>query len=544
MTDHAALVRRALSPEAAEEFDRRVREQGDHLVAAIGAGAFDNDALTLGMELEAYAVDEDCRLAELPTDVFDPAAKELGLHNAEINADPTPLSAEGITDQAETLAADLETTRERAREHGLEVVLDAMWTVPPTEGTVEYLNDVEIDRGDLAEGEGTTAEPPVVPGPDPDDPVVVARNMRRDPRYGALDNEALRRAGGVLSFDVPGATVDFYSILFESFATSIQPHVQVPDVDAFPRYHDLATRTLGPLLALSANSPFLPADCYDDDVDPGRVVEDTHHELRIAAFEQSMNQACRKVRVPDDLDDPTDVVEHVVADDTYAPFLAEWVGAGSTDPDSETGDGPTVGDDPVDIGDCWEFDYKRGTFWRWVRGVVCGDAVAEACDERSLRIEYRPLPTQPTVRDIVGMQVLTAGLLHGLAVSAHPLRELPHAAAERSFYAAVEAGLDADLAWLTADGERTDDREAVFAEVFEFARRGLDEQGIDRETQERYLDPIEARVERGVTPSGWKKRQVQAALDDGATFEEALTAMQREYVRLSREHETFVDWLR
>jgi len=538
MTDHAALVRRALSPEAAEAFDRRVREQADRLADAIEAGAFDNDALTLGMELEAYAVDEDCRLAELPADVFDPAAKELGLHNAEINAAPTPLSADGIAAQAETLAADLETTRERAREHGLEVVLDAMWAVAPAEGTVQYLNDVEIDRGELADGDASTAEPPVVPGPEPDDPVVVARNMRRDPRYGALDNEALRRADGVLPFDVPGATVDFHSILFESFATSIQPHVQVPDVDAFPRYHNLATRTLGPLLALSTNSPFLPADCYDAGVDPRRVVSETHHELRIAAFEQSMNQACHKVRVPEDLDAPTDVVEHVAADDTYAPFLAEWVDEESTD----TGDDSDL-DGPVDIDSCWEFDYKRGTFWRWVRGVVCGDPVDAACDERSLRIEYRPLPTQPTVRDIVGMQVLTAGLLHGLAVSDHPLEELPRGAAERSFYSAVENGLDADLAWLTADGERTDDHETVFGEVFEYARRGLDEQGVDRETQNRYLDPIEARVERGVTPSIWKQRQVETALDDGATFDEALTAMQREYVRLSRERGTFVDWL-
>ncbi|MEF8852070.1 MAG: hypothetical protein V5A28_06600 [Haloarculaceae archaeon] len=528
MTDHGALVRRALAPEAAEAFDRRVREQGDRLVEAVEAGAFDNDALTLGMELEAYAVDEDCRLAELPEAVFDPAAKELGLHNAEINADPTPLSTEGIERQAEALAADLATTRERAREHGLEVVLDAMWTVPPAAGTLDYLNDVEVDAGT---GDADPGSAPVVPGPDPEDPVVVARNMRRDPRYGTLDNEALRRADGVIPFEVPGAALAFHSILFESLATSIQPHVQVPAVDAFPRYHDLATRTLGPLLALATNSPFLPADCYGDG-DPERVVADTHHELRIAAFEQSMNQACEKVRVPADLDAPTDVVDHVVADDTYAPFLEEWVADERTGPDAG----------PVDIDACWEFDYKRGTFWRWVRGVVCGDAVDGACDERSLRIEYRPIPTQPTVRDVVGMQVLTAGLLHGLATSDHPLRELPHEAAERAFYSAVEEGLDGDLAWLTADGERTDDRGAVFAEVFEYARRGLAEQGVDAATRDRYLDPIEARVERGVTPSIWKRQRVREALEDGVDFDEAIAAMQREYVRLSRERETFADW--
>jgi hypothetical protein len=139
--------------------------------------------------------------------------------------------------------------------------------------------------------------------------------------------------------------------------------------------------------------------------------------------------------------------------------------------------------------------------------------------------------------------VLTAGLLHGLATSDHPLRELPHEAAERAFYAAVEDGLDADLAWVTADGERTGDSDVVFAELFEYARRGLAEAGVDAATRDRYLDPIEARVDHGVTPSVWKKRRVREALDDGATLEEALTEMQREYVRLSREHETFADWL-
>jgi len=572
MTDHAALVRRSLSDPP--EFDRRVREQGEGLADALAAGAFDNDAATLGLELEVYAVDaDDLSLAPIPEDVFEgPADKELGLHNAECNAAPSRFDEAGLAAQAEAVAADLTATRERAREHGLEIVLDAMPAVAPAEGTVAYLDDVEVRQG---EGPAETATGPVVPGPDPDDPVLVARNMRRDPRYGALDNEAVRRAGGSILFSVPGADLSFRTILFESLATSIQPHVQVPDVSAFPRYHNLATRTLGPLVALAANSPFLPGDCYDLDaagLTPTELVAETHHELRIAAFEQSMNQACRKVRVPDDLTEPTDAVGHVVADDTYAPFLRGWVEDVPADLDqvaedgdavAETADEPgaTDGDASTDSDDAstdrsatdastdddtrdpWEFDYKRGTFWRWVRGVPGGDAVAGACDEQSLRIEYRPLPTQPTVRDVVGLQALTAGLLHGLVAADHPVADLPWEAAEASFYAAAEDGLDADLAWVDADGERTNDPEVIFGEVFEYARRGLDEQGVPAAARDRYLSPIEARWERGVTPSAWKKDRVRAHLDDGLDLEGALAAMQGEYVDLSRERETFVEWL-
>ncbi|WP_123534959.1 hypothetical protein [Halosimplex salinum] len=559
MTDHVSLVRRSLA--GTDDFDRRVREQADRLVDALGEGRLDNAAATLGLELEVYALDgagEDATLAPIPESVYDgPADKELGLHNAELNAAPSRFDENGIAAQAEEITADLAATRERAREHGLEVVLDAMPAVAPADGTHAYLDDVEVRGGPAGADDGTDPaeeRPVVVPGSGPDDPVLVARNMRRDPRYGALDNVAVRRSGGEIDFSVPGATAGYRTILFESLATSIQPHVQVPDPAEFPRYHNLATRTLGPLLALSANSPFLPGDCYDETVDPEALVDETHHELRIAAFEQSMNQGCRKVRVPDDLEDPADAVEHVVADETFAPFLREWIEsearsasevsgrsprAGGEDSDVETG-GQKGGDPASDV---WEFDYKRGTFWRWIRGVAGGDAVDGACDERSLRIEYRPLPTQPTVRDIVGLQVLTAGLLRGLVAADHPLETLPWADAEESFYAAVADGPDADLAWVTADGDRTEDTDEIFGEVFAFARRGLDEQGVGEATRDRYLAPLEARWEAGVTPSAWKQARVREHLDDGGDLETALARMQGEYVELSRERDSFADWI-
>ena len=538
MTDHVSLVRRSLA--GTDDFDRRVREQADCLAAALEAGTFDNTAATLGLELEVYAVDgtgDSAALAPVPEDVFDgPADAELGLHNAELNAAPSRFDDDGVVAQAEEVAADLAATRERAREHDLEVVLDAMPAVAPTPGTHAYLDDVAVHGG--RSGTATADEDGhVVPGGGPDDPVLVANNMRTDPRYGALDNEAVRRADGEIEFSVPGATAGYRTILFESLATSIQPHVQVPDPTEFPRCHNLAVRTLGPLLALSTNSPFLPGDCYDGDVDPHDLVDDTHHELRIAAFEQSMNQGCRKVCVPDDLDSPADAVEHVVADETFAPFLEEWIE--SEGEDVETGG--QKGGDPTST--AWEFDHKRGTFWRWVRGVAGGDAVDGACDQQSLRIEYRPLPTQPTVRDIVGLQVLTAGLLRGLVAADHPLGDLSWDAAERSFYAAVEDGIDADLAWVTGDGERTNDSDEILGEVFEYARHGLDEQGVSTATGDRYLAPLEARWEAGVTPSVWKQRRVREHLSDGADLETALIRMQGEYVDLSCECESFAEWI-
>ena len=514
MTDIEAIVERSLAEETVGPFTDRIKTQADALREAIAAGEMDNDEFAVGLEMEVYAVsrpdtDEETRdgeLARLPASVFDGTAnKELGLHNAELNTDPNVFDGEGLATQADSIAERFEAGQSDARDANCKLVLDAMWTVPPAEGTLDYLDSVDW-HGD----------------------VTVAENMRPAPRYVAIDNHARRLADGEVTLDVPGAEHSFQTILFESLATSIQPHLQIPAAEAFPDYYNAAIRTLGPVLALSANSPFLPADCYNDVSDPYTLVSETHHELRIAAFEQSVNQTeSDKVRVPRDIADATDVVDRVVADDMYAPFLREWV---------HDGDRETFHDE------YWEIDHKRGTYWRWLRCVVGGDPVGTG-DERSLRIEYRPIPTQPTVRDVVGMQALTAGLIRGLVATDHPLAAMPWADAERSFYNAVENGLDAELSWVSANGQQTTDSDTIFEEVFEYARTGLRESGVDDADIDHYLAPIEARWEHDTTPSAWKKARVREGLDEGLDLSTAITEMQREYIRASSQHSSFAEWV-
>ena len=233
--------------------------------------------------------------------------------------------------------------------------------------------------------------------------------------------------------------------------------------------------------------------------------------------------------MPRDIGTTADVVDRVLEDDRYAPFLREWIDGGG---------------EPAGLADrIWEFDHKRGTYWRWLRCVIGGDRVDTANDERSLRIEYRPIPTQPTVADVVGMQALVAGALRGLIEADHPITELPWSAAESSFYNAVEDGLDAELAWVTADGERTDDTGIVFEELFEHARSGLAAAGVPADDIDRYLSPIEGRWRERTTPSSWKKGRVRDALDGGTDLAGAIEAMQREYIARSREADAFVGWL-
>lgn len=523
--EYVAAVRTSLSPATRAEFAERVETQADAVTADLSAGRLDNTDFAIGLELEAYATTPDGTLARVPTGLFGTEGRnpELGVHNLELNTRPDTLDGPGLRRQARQLRelvssvhGDLPADRRLA--------IDAMWTIPPEAGTRSYLS-----RGTERDG------------------VFFSANMHADARYYALDQEVRNRAGGTIELSVPGVDLAVPSILLESLAASMQPHLQIPDAAAFPRYHDLAIRTMGPVLALAANSPFLPADCYRSTADPSAVADllaDLPHEHRIPVFEDAINAGLdpdeRKVRVPRDLEHPAELPSRVVADVTYAPHLT---------------DRPVAANDASEPGVPYadripEYRHKRGTYWRWVRGVVGGDVPRGPDGESSpgnhtasVRLEYRPLPTQPTVRDTVGFQALVVGLLRGLVLEDHPLQELSWSAAEDAFYAAVDDGLDATLAWTTADGRRTNDPDRIYGEVFEYARRGLAASGVDGTTVDWLLDPIEARLKARTTPAVWQRERVLARVRAGATLPEAIGETKRAYLQRATSAESFADWL-
>jgi len=282
------------------------------------------------------------------------------------------------------------------------------------------------------------------------------------------------------------------------------------------------------VLALSTNSPFLPTDLYNVVDDPHRLVDETPHELRIPIFEQTVNPGeYTKACCPDDINSPTDIVDRVVEDWTCGPFLQEWKTAKPTDT-SEV------------VDDYWEFSHKYGTYWRWIRSIIGTDVTGSGGG--SLRIEYRPLPTQPTVRDICSLHWLTTGLIRGLVAVDHPVLDVDDSDAHARFYTAVADGLNAELHWRTADGETTTDPELIYPDLFAVARRGLREQGHTDTEADRLLAPMVDRWERRETPSQWKKARVRDALDNGKSLTEAITQMQTTYNRKSRHGEPFSAW--
>jgi phytoene dehydrogenase-like protein len=143
---------------------------------------------------------------------------------------------------------------------------------------------------------------------------------------------------------------------------------------------------------------------------------------------------------------------------------------------------------------------------------------------------------------VAGFQALVAGLVHGVVVTDHPLPDLSRAAAAESFYAAVRDGLDADLAWVTRDGDRVDDPEHIYPDLFAVARAGLRDRGFEDGTIDDLLAPVERRWTERTTPAAWKRAWVRDRLDDGADLAAAVEATQRDYFGQMSTDAPFVDW--
>jgi hypothetical protein len=327
--------------------------------------------------------------------------------------------------------------------------------------------------------------------------------------------------GAGMALAAPHVDLDAETVMPESLITSIQPHYQVPQAVDLPEYFRYALRVAGPLVALAVNSPFFPPDLYT--ADPEVVLADCPMENRIGVFESVLNAPDDpKVRFPEDVSNLDEAVDAVAEDPTVVPMLQESTGRF---------------DDRFA-----HFRHKHGTFWRWVRPVFDGASRQAA----NARIEFRPLPCQPTVRDSVAFLATFAGLMESLTTREHPVYHLDWADARENFYAAVQSGLEAELSWITRDGDRTTDAETAFGELFDHARDGLELRGLDEGEADSYLEPLERRVEAGLTPARWKFHEVERRYERGVPFTEAVWGMQADYV--DRQAETlvegcFTDWL-
>ena len=499
-SDLVDSVRDVLAVDA-ESFEERVRADADVVKEEIAAGTFDNPQAIIGLEYEFYAVTDDGSLARVPRRVlkFVGFEKELGLHNAEMSTSPQPLNQYGLRAQEAEVQARLAAALAPMDAEGLHLVSDGMWTIPPEGETARgYLTDSVEQDG-----------------------VTIATNMSASSRYHAMANTD-RPVG--MKLDAPHVHLEADTVMPEALITSIQPHYQVPQAVDLPTYYRYALRFAAPLLALGVNAPVFPPDLYDDDATPEEILADAWQESRIDVFETVLNVPGEhaKVSFPEDLESVSEAVDRVAADNTIVPMPVS--GSGRFDDEFA------------------HWRRKHGTYWRWVRPVLGGASREEA----NARIEFRPIPGQPTVRDSISFQAAFAGLLENLPRTEHPLYELDWTDARDAFYDAARNGLGADLQWIDADGNRVTDTKELYADLFEQAGAGLQRRGLSSEDAAKYLWPLRQRARHTVTPAAWKRERIREALDEGNTFENAVYAMQFQYIGNQREtllSGSFADWV-
>ncbi|WP_299268905.1 hypothetical protein [Halorientalis sp.] len=514
----AARVREALAVDA-EAFQTRAEAEAEELIDEVYDGTFDNSQAIVGLEQELYAVDDRTdALMRVPRQLLDRIGfeKELGLHNAEIQTSPVPLSRYGLEEQEAELQAHVDAAQKAVGRENIQLVSDGMWTVPPNgETATSYLCD-------SIEADGTPAG-----GDSADDQrepfgARIATNMSDAVRYHTMANTDYPSG---LQVDAPHVHLEADTVMPESLITSIQPHYQVPHAIDLPEHFTYALRVAGPLAALGANSPFFPPGMYDD-VSASRILADAWMEHRITVFEDVLNpptgEGDPKVCFPPDFDTVEDAIRDIAEDRTIVP---------------------------MNIPEGQRFDdrfrhlrHKHGSYWRWVRPVFDGGSRTAA----NARIEFRPLSGQPTIRDAVGFQALFAGLMESLPRREHPVRNLDWQTAKANFYAAVCDGLQAEFTWLTADATETSTVDDIYSEVFEYARDGLELRGLSTEAARRYIRPLRERVDRRTTPARWKHGLVERQVERGVPLTEAIWGMQARYVENQTEtlvEGTFADWL-
>jgi hypothetical protein len=486
-----------------EQFEARAARQAQRLKEELSQGSYTSSAMTLGIELEGNVVDESGDVVPVPELLFEtgPFQTESAAHTIEINSDPKPFTSNGYKRHSKQVEEKIAETRAELNQHGLRLVLNGTWLRSQGDA-VDYLTAHE-EEGDL----------------------VYATHLRDDPRYYRIDNGVLQAGGGVSHLDVPGIDRTFPSMLYECLGVTFQPHLLVPDPSQFPAYHNTAIRTMAPILALATNVPFLPPELYNEVKAPHRLVDRTYHELRVPVTEQAVNipDHPKKARVPKDINSIEEIIDRIADERIYIPPPIDQLDDG--------GEGIA------------EFRLKRQSFWRWVRPVFGGGAVDNACTEQAVRLEYRPVSTQPHWQDIADLQALISGALYGLVEQDHPVTILDWHVARENFDAVVESGIHAEMSWITANGSRTTDTDRIYEDLFDAAEWGLRQRGFSVVDISKRLEPLKRRWRTHKTPSIWKKQQVSDALSTGCSLETAIYEMHHRYRANQTENDRFIEWM-
>ncbi len=425
-------------------FAARLASETDRLRQLFAAQAFECESPVGGFELEAWLVDKQAVpvpenvgfLAQLSNPEVVP---ELSLFNFEINVAPQILRGAALARFHQNLRFNWEHCRRVAKQDERNVM--AIGVHPA------------IDDGQL-----------------------VPENMSQSQRYKALNAQIFAmRQQRPLAIDIHGRQhleLVHHDVMLEAATTSFQIHLQVEQRHAV-RTYNAAQIVSGPLVALSANAPYL-------------FGVDVCAESRIPLFEQSIDLG-----------------------EKYKPrvtFGTDYVQSSLMECFQENIDAYPVLIPASQFSDDGDFAHLRlhnGTIWRWNRPLIGFNA-----DGRPhLRIENRVVPAGPTMVDMIANAAFYWGVVHTLSrEQVPPEGRLAFAATRDNFYSATRDGFDCELTWL--NGKRYACCDLLKQELLPMAREGLYALGIDGADISRYLDVLSQRIDNQQNGTNWQRRWV------------------------------------
>ena len=426
-----------------QRYEAALAEEMTLLHSWFAEGRFSSRHSVGGLELEAWLIDADA--APLPINeaylqrlAMPTVVPELSRFNIELNVAPQFLAGDGLG--------------------RLEQELRSTW---------QHCTKVasEMDASVLAVGILPTVA----------DHHLVAANMSAMQRYHALNEQVLRlRHGRALNLNIVGREhlhSQHHDVMLEAAATSLQVHLQVT-ADNAARYYNASIIASAPLVAASANSPYL-------------FGKDLWDETRIPLFEQAVDLGAPARRVTFGSGYARGGLECCFHENSeHYPILL-----------------PLDFKEPLEL--MAHVRLHNGTIWRWNRPLLGFDEDGTP----HLRIEHRVLPAGPTFTDMLANIAFYYGLSTALANRSNaPETLLPFATARDNFYEAARRGLDSVVHW--DDGKRWPMVQLLQKELLPMARGGLEHLGVDGAAIARHLDLVEARITDGQNGAAWQRKFV------------------------------------
>ncbi|MBK1720959.1 glutamate--cysteine ligase [Thiocystis violacea] len=426
-------------------FSTRLREETRLLEAWLSEGLFDTGEPTAGFELEAWLVAPDATPAPKVEDLLarldDPLiVPELATFNVEFNGTPRPLKGAVFSKLAQELEATLAHANAAAAGLGSRLaMIGILPTVRPEHLTLEFMTPRE--------------------------------------RYRALNEQVFAlRHERPLTLLIEGRDrleLTWHDVMLEAGATSFQIHLKVGPAEA-ARVYNAAKIVSGPMVAISANSPYLfGRDLWD--------------ETRIPLFEQavSVGGAVLQERVNFGFRyAQRSILETFQSNLDRYPVLL-----------------PHLMDDPPE--QLPHLRLHNGTIWRWNRPLIG----FEPDGRPHLRIEHRVVPAGPSVPDAIANAAFYFGMMRNLArAETPPETQLMFLHAQKGFYTCARDGLDAEIPWL--DGRILPVARVLAEDLLPRARQGLLDLGVDPAEVEHWLGIIAARLSSKRTGARWQRAWV------------------------------------